>query len=307
MASLQSRLLRLFFRFAIRRPLDACDTDDAFVATARRTFELGASRNVRVPSDTRVVPIDAGGVCGEWVLPRDMERVERTVLYVHGGAFVACRPLGYRRFAAALARASNAAVFVLDYRRAPEHRFPAALDDAIAAYDALRLRLGPERIVFAGDSAGGNLALATLLALRARRNDPKPVAGVVVLSPWTDLTNASPSIAENAASEDMIGSGSVDVARLYAGDTPLDDPLVSPVNGDYTGGPPMLAFASTIEILRDDAVRVVARARREGVDAHVELGSDMPHVWPIFGPILPESRVAFRQIVSFVERCWATA
>jgi acetyl esterase/lipase len=304
-ASLQSKAIRLFLRAAIRRPLERHARSEAeYVATARRVFELGAERNRTYPADVRVVAVDAGGIRGEWVLPRATERVERAILYMHGGAYVACRPLGYRAFAAALARATRAAVFVLDYRLAPEHRYPAALDDAIAAYRALRLQLAPGAIAFAGDSAGGNLALATLLALRERDDVAQPVASVCVFSPWADLTSSGDSIEENAASDDMIAVTGIDKALVYAGDAPLGDPFVSPLFGNYAGAPPLLAFASTIEVLRDDAVRLIERARRAGVPAELVLEADMPHVWPIFVPILPEARRALRLATAFIERSW---
>jgi acetyl esterase/lipase len=302
--SLRARLLRLFFRIAIRREMAAHGATEAeYVATARRVFEMGAARNLRVPRDMRIVPVDDGGVRGEWVLERDATSVERAILYAHGGAYVACRPLGYRTFAAELARRTHAAVFVLDYRRAPETRYPGALDDALAAYDALRRRLEPDAIALAGDSAGGNLALATLLALR-RRGLARPVAAVVTFSPWTDLTGSGASNVTNAASDDLLAATAADPARIYAGDARLDDPLVSPLFGDYAGAPPLLVFASTIEVLRDDAVRLVERATAAGTDATLVLEPGMPHVWPVFTPFLPEAGPALARTAAFLDRCW---
>jgi acetyl esterase/lipase len=305
-ASFRSRLFRLAVRYLVRVPLETCGASEAeYVATARRVFELGAARNANVGSGVRVVPIDVDGIRGEWVVAGDARTVERAILYAHGGAYVACRPLGYRRFAAELARATGAAVFVLDYRRAPEHRYPAALDDAVAAYDALRERLAPENVALAGDSAGGNLALATLLALRERDGLARPVASVTLFSPWTDLTASGASVTENAASDDMIPPGPGNPALIYAGGASLEDPLVSPLFGSYLGGPPMLAFASTIEVLRDDSVRLIERARRDGVEATLVLERDMPHVWPIFGAVVPESRRALVAAAAFIARSWA--
>jgi acetyl esterase/lipase len=287
-------------------PLERCGESEAdYVATARRVFELGAARNANVGSDVRVIPIDIDGIRGEWIVARDVRTVERAILYAHGGAYVACRPLGYRRFAAALAQSTGAPVFVLDYRLAPEHRFPAALDDAVAAYEALRARLAPQNIALAGDSAGGNLALATLLALRERSGLARPVASVTVFSPWADLTSSGASVTENADSDDMIPPGPGNPASIYAGGASLDDPLVSPLFGNYSGGPPMLAFASTIEVLRDDSVRLIERARRDGVEATLVLERDMPHVWPIFGDVVPESRRALAAAAAFIARSWA--
>ena len=306
MASLQSRLLRFATRAMIKRPLAAAATESAFVATARRVFEMGAERNARVPHDVRVVPIASADLRGEWVLARDVAVVTSAILYMHGGAYVACGPLGYRSFAVALTRATGVPVFLLDYRLAPEHRYPAALNDAVTAYRALRERLDPRHIVLAGDSAGGNLALATLLSLRAGPDGPRPVAGTVVFSPWTDLTSSGASIDENARSDDMIPRGTIDPADVYAPDAERDDPFVSPLFGDYADAPPLLAFASTIEILRDDAVRLVDLAKAAGVDATLVLEPDMPHVWPIFVPLLPEARRALDAVAAFISLTLAT-
>jgi acetyl esterase/lipase len=295
--------MRAMLRTLVREPLARARTEAAYVATARRVFTLGATRNARVPAGIRVVPIDVRDVRGEWVLERRAATSEAAILYLHGGAYVASGPLAYRAFAIALTRRTGIPVFVLDYRLAPEHPFPAALDDAVAAYRALRRRLRATDIVLAGDSAGGNLALATLLRLRAGPDGPLPVAGVAVFSPWTDLTGSGDSVALNAQSDDVIPPpGGVDPATIYARGAERTDPLVSPLFGSYAGGPPILAFASTIEILRDDAVRLVKSVRREGVDATLVLEPDMPHVWPVFGALVPESRRALTIVATFIAR-----
>jgi len=310
MPSLQARLLRAVLRLLIKRNLERHRRDTAdLIAAMRRYFELGEPAQRRVPADVRVVPVDSGGVRGEWVLRRDVDvdAARRGILYTHGGGMVACRPLGYRTITIPLARATGVPVFVPDYRRAPEHRFPAALDDAVAAYDAMRLRLPPEGIALAGDSAGGNLALATLLALR-RRGEPRPVAAVVALSPWTDLEGTGDSVTRNERSDDMlVGSlGETKLALAYADAAQLRDPLVSPLYGEYAGGPPLLVFASTIEMLLDDATRLADRARAQGVQVTLVLEEGMPHVWPIF-PMLPEARAAIATIAAFLESAWQAA
>jgi acetyl esterase/lipase len=307
MASLQARLLRIVLRLVIKGNLERHRRDNAdLIAAMRRNFELGERAQRRVPPDVRVVPVDSGGVRGEWVLRRDVDidAVQRGILYAHGGGMVACRPLGYRTITIPLARITGVPVFVPDYRRAPEHRFPAALDDAVAAYDAMRLRLPARGIALAGDSAGGNLALATLLALRGR-GEPRPVAAVVALSPWTDLEGTGASLTRNERSDDMlVGSlGETKLALAYADAAQLRDPLVSPLHGDYTGGPPLLLFASTIEMLLDDATRLAERARAQGAPVTLVLEDGMPHVWPIF-PMLPEARAALATIAAFLEAAW---
>jgi len=307
-SSLQARALRLVLRLAVKRHLmrHGRDNDD-LVAAMRRTFEAGAARQLRVPGDIRIVPIDEPGVRGEWVMRRDAPLGERAVLYAHGGGMVACRPLGYRAISIPLARATGVPVFVVDYRRAPEHRFPAALDDIVAAYDAMLARIPASGIALAGDSAGGNLALATLLKLRERGN-PRPVAGLVALSPWTDLEGTGESTWRNARSDDLLvaPTASAQLSLAYADRAQLREPLVSPLYGDYTDGPPLLIFASTIEMLLDDARRLFDRAQRQGVDATLVLEDGLPHVWPIF-PMLPEARHAIAAIATFLRRCWAAA
>ncbi|MDQ2858852.1 MAG: alpha/beta hydrolase [Candidatus Eremiobacteraeota bacterium] len=308
MASWQSRALRLGLRAFVKRPLQANSSNrGASIAAMRRSAGGGAARYVRVPRDTRIVTIEGPSLRGEWVLPRAAsETYDRAILYVHGGAMVACRPVQFRAFTIPLARATGVPVFVVDYRLAPEHRYPAALDDVVAAFEAMTARIPGRRIVIAGDSAGGNLALAALLALRAKRGEPKPVAGIVALSPWTDLGGTGASGRENARSDDMlvVSEGDARIALAYADEAAFTDPLVSPLYGDYSGAPPLLVFASTIELVRDDAVRLVEKARAQGVDVEFVLEADMPHVWPVF-QVIPEAKRALVTMREFMERCWS--
>lgn len=310
MASLQSRILRAVLRLVVKWPLERHRGNlDELVAAMRRAFEAGQDRQRPVPADMRIVPVDADGVRGEWVFRRDVDVASagRGILYAHGGGMVACRPLGYRTLTIPLARATGVPVFVPDYRRAPEHRYPAALDDILAAYDAMRLRMPARGIALAGDSAGGNLALATLLRLR-ERGEARPVAAVVALSPWTDLEGSGESVRRNERRDDLlVGSANgVSLAQAYADAEQFRDPFVSPLYGDYRGAPPLLVFASPIEMLLDDAVRLVDRAREQGADAALVLEDDMPHVWPIF-PMLPEARRAIAAMAAFLARAWSEA
>lgn len=307
MASWQSRALRIALRAFVKRRLQASSADRAAsIAGMRRSAGRGAARYLRVPRDMRIVTLPGPVVRGEWVLPRAAPKTfERAILYVHGGAMVACRPLEFRAFTIPLARATGVPVFVVDYRLAPEHRYPAALDDVVAAFEAMTARIPGRRIVIAGDSAGGNLALAALLALRAKRGEPKPVAGVVALSPWTDLAGTGASGRENVLSDDMlvVSEGDARIALAYADEAAFTDPLVSPLYGDYSDAPPLLVFASTIELVRDDAVRLVEKARAQGVDVEFVLEADMPHAWPIF-QMIPEAKRALLTMREFMERCW---
>ncbi len=247
-----------------------------------------------------------GAPRGEWILPPGAAR-DAAILYVHGGGYVACSPLSHRPLTTALARDSGVAVFAVDYRLAPEHPFPAALDDVLAAYDAIVARgVPPARIVVGGDSAGGGLALSAALALRDRGNGPG-LAGALAYSPWTDLLATGDSIRTNAESDDMLlGSGVAASARNYApSDADVRNPLASPLYGDLGGLAPLLVFASRSEILRDDSIRFVDRARNAGTPADLVLEPGLPHVWPIFVDVMPEAKRAIARSVAFIKTALA--
>jgi acetyl esterase/lipase len=254
----------------------------------------------RTPPGVALSPVNAGGVRGEWLVPKASPDAKSFILYQHGGGYVACSPGCYRSLTGALALRCDARVFVTDYRRAPEHPFPAALEDVLATYDWLTgAGVDPADIVAGGDSAGGGLTLSFLLALRERGS--KPIAGAFLLSPWVDLTASGDSIRTNARSDDVIvHDGSDRFARMYAGDRALDDPLVSGLYADLRGLPPLLVQASEIEMLRDDSVRLVEKARAAGVDAHLHLFDGVHHVWQLFTN-MPESRQALGEIATFVK------
>jgi acetyl esterase/lipase len=265
---------------------------------------LGAARNLKLPRDVRVETLTTP-VRGEWVRANGAANPTRAILYLHGGGYVACAPLTHRTLTIALARACGAPVFVPDYRLAPENPYPAALDDALQAYDFLRAQgFAAADIAIGGDSAGGGLALATVLALRERDRAERPVACVVAYSPWTDLLATGASLESNARSDDMlVGANVGPMARHYAPAAELRHPFISPLYGDYRGFPPLLIFASTSEVLRDDAVRLAGRARSQGAAVTLQLEAALPHVWPLFD-VLPEARRSIAQTAEFVRRCW---
>jgi acetyl esterase/lipase len=307
MPSLQARLAKIVVRLVLKNGLSRADTQERRIAATRSLFEFGAARNLRVPRDVRIETV-GGPARGEWVRANGSLNRNRAILYVHGGGYVACRPLTHRTLTIALARACGTPVFAVDYRRAPEDPYPAALDDTLRAYDMLRERgLAPGDIAIAGDSAGGGLALATVLALRERDGAPQPVACAVAFSPWTDLLATGASLVTNARSDDMLVAASVaPMAALYAAPEQLQLPLVSPLYGDYQNFPPLLIFASTTEILRDDAVRLAGRARSQGASVTLALESSLPHVWPLF-EMLPEARAAVARTAGFIEQHWMTS
>jgi epsilon-lactone hydrolase len=223
-------------------------------------------------------------------------------LYLHGGGFVAGSPASHRDLAWRLSRESGLQVLMVDYRLAPEYPYPAQLDDAMAVYEALLAGgLSPAQLAVAGDSAGGNLALATVLRVRARQL-PLPAA-VIALSPWGDLTHSGESMISNAKSDHMIPAQLIDqMAAMYAGDCDLLQPELSPVFADYAGFPPLMLHAASEEVLRDDALRIHDRADHAGVDVVCHIWQRVPHAFPVFAQYLPEGRSAIREMATFLQR-----
>ena len=223
------------------------------------------------------------------------------LLYLHGGGFIACSPETHRPLVSSLVRRVQGRAFVPRYRLAPEHPFPAALDDAKAAYRYLLdvERIAPEQIVIAGDSAGGGLALSLALSLRDAQW-PMP-AGIVTFCPWTDLAAAGASLNENSERCAMFAGDTIRrAARFYVGDADPTSPLLSPLYGDFRGLPPMLVHASEDEVLRDDAVRVANSAHAAGVDVELQLWPHVPHVWQFFAAVLPEARASLEAATRFI-------
>lgn len=281
------------------------ETRDDMVMIAvemRRRMEALAARGP-VPRTVTLDAADANGIPVEWVthVRTDLSRV---VMHVHGGAYVAGSPRTHRGIARALAHASKARVFVPEYRLAPEHPYPLPLDDVVTAYKWLVEVEGipPERVAVSGDSAGGGLALAMLVRLRDE-GYPLP-ACYVGLSPWTDLAATGKSLEENNGRDVMFGEVPTQLASLlaslYFGEADPTDPLVSPMYANLTGLPPMLVHVGESELIRDDGLRLVSRARRDGVHASVGQFHGMWHVFQAF-PI-PEASWSYREIGGFVRR-----
>jgi acetyl esterase/lipase len=268
---------------------------------ARRRFLAMESLIPHPPRDTETITINAGGVSADRVIT-PASRPNRHVLYLHGGAYRLGAPSTYRHFTWRIASAAQARVLVIDYRLAPEHPFPAALEDAVSYYCWLLAEgADPRQIAVIGDSAGGGLALALLLKLRDS-GLPLPAAAVV-LSPWTDLALTGASITLNAKFDAMVHAEDVPkfAADYLAGADPRH-PYASPLYGDPTGLPPTLIQVGSEEVLRDDAVRMVERMQRAHCQAELQLWPGMPHVWHLFAPILPEAREAIVEISKFLQR-----
>lgn len=227
------------------------------------------------------------------------------LLWLHGGAFVLGSATSYRPFAARVAAASGAKLALPDYRLAPEHPFPAALEDAVAALDALETQgVAMERIAIGGDSAGANLAVGAVQA-RLAAGRPAPAAAWLI-SPYLDLTHSGDSVRSRAARDPFVDATTMDpTARTYLGDANPADPRASPLFGDFAGFPPTLIQAGSEEVLFDDAVRLHQRLIAAGSTATFQEWAGMIHVWPLFAHAIDEGGWAIAQGGNFLRQCWA--
>jgi epsilon-lactone hydrolase len=231
---------------------------------------------------------------------RAVDGPRRALLHLHGGGFFMGSPASYRNRAMRLSFRLDAEVFLPDYRLAPEHPYPGALEDAMAAFLRVRQLRAGMPVVVSGDSAGGGLALSLLLRLRDT-GSPMP-EGAILLSPWTDLTASGPSVDGNQGRDRWFTRRHLETwARHYAGDADARSPQLSPAFADLSGLPPLLLLAGEDELLLDDARRVQASATRAGVDARLVVGAGMQHDWPLTLPWLEESRKAWIEMRRFVE------
>lgn len=224
----------------------------------------------------------------------------QALLYLHGGGYVAGSPFTHREMLGRLARLSGLRVVAPDYRLAPEHPLPAAMEDALAAWDRLLAEgLTPDRIALAGDSAGGGLALALLAVLCGRGTPP---GAAVAFSPWTDLTGSGASVRENAAVDPIFpGERLPELIAFTLGKVPPEDPRISPLFADFPGAPPVLIQVGSTEILRDDSLRMAARLRDFGAQVDLQVIPRAPHVFQMFS-ILPEARAAMAHAGAFLRR-----
>ena len=289
MASVQAHLITLVLRWQMKRKMRA-ETDVLRARAMLNSFAKG------VPPDVTSTAGALGGIEGEWLRPRHGP-VAGTLLYLHGGGYFACSPQTHRPITTKFAQ-GGLAVFSPAYRLAPEHPFPAAVDDAVAAYRGLVASgIPPGKLTIAGDSAGGGLALAALVSLRDA-GDPLPAA-VMLFSPWTDLAGTGDSVRTNRVRDAMFpGTGMDRAAAPYLAGADPRHPLASPVYAELGGLPPLLLHVGSWEILLDDSRRVVDRARAAGTQAALETWPVVPHVWQLFP--MPEAAQSMRKAVAFL-------
>ncbi len=266
----------------------------------RRSFErMTDGFTIDVPA--RYSRLNAGGVTAEWVTAEGASD-SRVVLYFHGGGYIIGSPRTHRAMMAHLSRDAASRVLALDYRLAPEHPFPAPVEDAVAAYRWLLAEgFDPAKIALGGDSAGGGLTVAALVQIRYL-GLPVPAAGVCV-SPWVDMEGLGESMRTRAEADPMVNKENLMVsAKTYLGGADPRAPLAAPLYADLRGLPPILIQVGDAEVLLDDSTRLAGLAREAGVEVQMDVWDDMIHVWHVFAPILPEGKKAIKQAGDFIKK-----
>jgi len=262
----------------------------------RENMELGTQAFPAL--DLEIIPVDANGVPGEWIKPSKEE--PGVLLYLHGGAYVAGSPRTHRNLTTRLAEATNHWVLAIDYRMAPEHPYPAAVEDAVAAYRfLLDGAASPSQIAVAGDSAGGGLTVGLLVALKDA-GLPQPACAIPI-SPWADLEGAGDSWTTRKEADPMIDPDDLRwKGSLYLGGADPKSPTAAPIHADLSGLCPLLIQVGDAEVLLDDSKTLATRATAAGVDVTLDIQDEMIHVWPLFAGMAPESDEAVARIAEFI-------
>lgn len=288
------RPLNFWLRLTERPALAKVDDPQAL----RRSFERKARLLFHAPRGTKITRETIGGMALRHVRARGVAQDAPLLLYFHGGAYIFGSPRTHQAMLGKLSALTGLPACLPTYRLAPEHAFPAAIDDALATYKALA---GPGRppIILGGDSAGGGLALA-LLGCILRDGLPMPL-GVFAFSALTDLRFAGASVQANAAREVVLPvERTSEMAQMYLQGADAMDPRASPLFADFKGAPPVWLVAGDTEILLDDTRRMAAHLRTQGVTVSEQISHDLPHVWPIFHNILPEARATLRDLSRWI-------
>jgi len=303
MLSWQAMILNGFFRFTMKRhgkkPLNLKRLRAMTKNPPRSVMAVPTGYTVESLRSEQGLVFDVADLSSARTTP-----VSTIVLYLHGGGYLFGSPQTHRQVLIAMAKAFQAPVYGLDYRLAPEHPFPAAVEDAAKAYEWLLTRHPRAAIVLAGDSAGAGLAIAT--AVGVRDSPLKLPQAIVAFSPYSDLAVTGVSIEANAKSCAMFTPRGIrEAAAIYLAGADARDPRASPLYADLAGLPPMLLFASRHEILRDDTLRLAERASAAGVKVELVVRDRLPHVWPVFVTLLPEARDAFATVTAFAREVGA--
>jgi len=302
MTSLKSQFFYIAIKyrhlFQMKLKPEVWDTNTSVAAFRDVAEKTNARLANTMPKGIEVSPFTIDGMKAEWLIP-DGASKEKVIMYCIGGGYVSGSCNDHRLIVAKVARVTGAAILMYEHRNAPEHPYPAALDDSLAAYKwLLEQGTSPKDIVIMGESAGGGLCLATLLAIRDQ-NLPLP-AGAVALSPWTDLklTGASYQTKRNVciSPEGM----NVVCSKYYYGDHDPEHPYISPLYGDLQGLPPLCINVGEYETMLDDSTRFAEKAKAAGVDVTLRVGEKMVHCYPLMAPMFPEATQAMSEINAFI-------
>jgi len=284
-----------FWRFLLRKIYK----ERSLTIQQNRAQGAQMARYFRIPREVIVARFALEGLPAAWIRP-SVANSEQVLLHLHGGGYVTGSIDSHLMMCVPLAQTLQTNLLLPEYRLAPEHPFPAALEDALKTYRWLLAQgFQPQNIVISGDSAGGGLSLATVLALR-EAGDPLP-AVVICLSPWADLTNSRQSHITKADVEPVIKTELLNEwAACYSEAANLKNPLVSPVYADFHNFPPLLIQVGSDEILLDDSLALATKARADGVDVMLKVWDGLWHVWPALGSLIPESGLAFEELGEFI-------
>ncbi len=306
MLSWRSRLVifllknRHIFQFRLK-PKKTDWTKKESILHFREECEQGAKRFGRIPNGIKIEPIIIDTITAEWIVPSGTNRDrEKVIMFIHGGGYVSGSCSDHRIHVSKFVKGTNIGALLFDYRLAPEHQYPAALEDTLTTYRwLLDQGLLPSNIVFAGDSAGGGLCLAALLAIRDH-GLPLPRAAVA-LSPWTDLKCTANSYETNAPKCLSPYGTWTAFSKHYSGDYDPGLPWISPLYGDLHDLPPILIYVGGDEILLDDSVNFVEKAKDAGVDITLKIGDGMFHCYPVCAPLFPEATKAMEEICTYIK------
>ncbi len=263
---------------------------------------LELARLAPLHKDTKLENVDAGGVPAAWMITPEVAK-DRAILYLHGGGYVQGSITSHQDLAQRISIASKTKLLILDYRLAPEHPFPAALEDSVRAYEWLINNEGydPKDLIIAGDSAGGGLTLATLVKLRDQ--EVQLPAAAVCLSPWTDLALTGDSLKLKIHEDPFVSPDRLMFsAGLYLGKTDPKNPFASPLYADFKGFPPLCIQVGSAEILLDDATRLAKRAKKAGIEVQLDIWEDMIHVFQAFAVMAPEGTEGINKIGEFIKK-----
>ena len=299
MPSFRSKFCRILTKYLIASKFNPNMTIDEM----RRGME-SRTKLAKLPPKTKIEKVSFNGISAEWICAKEAHE-GRVILYLHGGGYNVGSPNTHRELAAHISMASGAKVLLPDYRLAPEHPFPSALEDATSAYRwLLDTGLTGGDISIAGDSSGGGLSIATSISLRDA-GEPSP-ASIVCISPWTDLEMSGNSIKTHAEIDPMLNLQSLKImASNYIGDGDPRSPLISPIHADLKGISPLLIHVGSDEMLLDDSTRIAEKAKSAEVDVTIKIYDQMWHAWHLNVRLMPEAKNAIKELGSFIRKHFA--